>query len=427
MTVRTRQGELERDRPLPAPPWPRSLRPDEVGVALGVILLPLINPPGPGNSGVADFGLVVAVVTWLLCTRAGGASVRVPYLFAVTVLASGGAVAIVAGGPGRGVLALGQEGLLLLWSAALAAMVAHDRGLVLVLRVWVVTVLASAAGIVLGVALGLSALSGVTPGDGSRAAGTLGDPNLAASYLLVGLLVLRAAQWPRRAPLRWACAATIVTALVMTASNGGLLALAVATSVGAIAAVGHRHGAAAAVALACGGLLLVGAVLPRLPWSTLQRDAAASAPVLHDSLGRSGQSSASRGLLFAETVRLAREEGLLGLGPGGTKAALRARQAPYVKESHDDYLAALVERGLIGVVGLVLLAQTLVLRMRLVLLPARRASLAEVLPRPELLGCALLTVALSAMFYEVLHFRHVWALFGLVAGLSVRQFVLARS
>jgi hypothetical protein len=28
-------------------------------------------------------------------------------------------------------------------------------------------------------------------------------------------------------------------------------------------------------------------------------------------------------------------------------------------------------------------------------------------------------VAISAMFYEVLHFRHVWALFGLIAALEL--------
>ena len=45
-------------------------------------------------------------------------------------------------------------------------------------------------------------------------------------------------------------------------------------------------------------------------------------------------------------------------------------------------------------------------------------SALDVVPRPELLGAALVAVAISAMFYETLHFRHVWALFGLIAALS---------
>ena len=41
------------------------------------------------------------------------------------------------------------------------------------------------------------------------------------------------------------------------------------------------------------------------------------------------------------------------------------------------------------------------------------------LPRPELLGAAAGAVLLSALFYEVLHFRHVWALFGLIAAVEL--------
>jgi hypothetical protein len=43
----------------------------------------------------------------------------------------------------------------------------------------------------------------------------------------------------------------------------------------------------------------------------------------------------------------------------------------------------------------------------------------DVVPRPELLVAALAAIAVSAMFYEVLHFRHVWALLGLVAALEL--------
>jgi len=104
------------------------------------------------------------------------------------------------------------------------------------------------------------------------------------------------------------------------------------------------------------------------------------------------------------------------VGPGGTKAALQAEQAPYVKEAHDDYLAAVVERGLLGGVALVWLVALVVVRARRIgRRDALRPEFAAVLPRPELLGAAAGAVLLSALFYEVLHFRHVWALFGLIA------------
>ena len=40
-------------------------------------------------------------------------------------------------------------------------------------------------------------------------------------------------------------------------------------------------------------------------------------------------------------------------------------------------------------------------------------------PRPELLAAAVIAVGFSGLFYEVLHFRHVWALFGLIAALAL--------
>ena len=78
------------------------------------------------------------------------------------------------------------------------------------------------------------------------------------------------------------------------------------------------------------------------------------------------------------------------------------------------------ERGAPGGVALILLISGLAVRSRRIcdrgaLPPPSRA----VVPRPELLAAAVLAVALSAMFYEVLHFRHVWALFGVVAALAL--------
>lgn len=405
----------------------RALRADQVGVVLGLALLPLLDPPGPANSGVADVGLGVAITTWLLTSRACGRPLRVPYLLATSVSVCAGAVAVAVAGSHSGLLPLAQDVLLLLWAASVAAVVARDdRGLALVLRAWVLTGLISAAATLGGAATGTAALSGVTPADGSRAAATLGDPNLAANWFLVSLLVLRAARWPRRAVVRWSCCGALLAALLLTASNGGLLGLVVATAFGAVVAVARTRGPAAAAALLLGALLLGAAVVTRVDWTDLRARAADTVPVLHDSLGRSGDSGASRGVLLSETLRLAGEEGLLGIGPGATRETLRHRQAAYAKEAHDDYVAALLERGLLGALGLVLLVQTLVLRTRLALEPARRERFRELVPRPELLAAALVATALSAAFYEVLHFRHVWALFGLVAGLSARSVLVAR-
>ena len=48
-----------------------------------------------------------------------------------------------------------------------------------------------------------------------------------------------------------------------------------------------------------------------------------------------------------------------------------------------------------------------------------RAAFAEVIPRPELLLSAVVAMGLAALFYEVLHFRHLWALLGVIAATEV--------
>lgn len=394
---------------------------DRIGVLLGLTLTPLLVPAGPGNTAIADVGVVAAVAGWLVVTRAAGRPLRVPYLLSVTVLISAGGLAILAGGAGRDVLVLAQDVVLLLWAAALAALVNQPGGLRLILRMWVTAGVVSAAITVAGYVSGIALLAGTNAADGSRASATLGDPNLAANWFVLCLLVLRAAQLPRRTGPRWLCCAVLLVAVVITGSNGGMLALVIATSLGCLLQLSRRHGPLVAIAAFC--LMLAAAVVVRteVSLSAVRDRAVSSVSLLNDSVGRTDKSEASRSRLFREALALARTHGLVGLGPGGTREALRDRQAPYVKEAHDDYLAAVVERGALGGLGLVLLMATAWLRLWVVCRPDRRADVQQLLPRPELLGCALLAVAVSATLYEVLHFRHVWALLGLVAGLSARR------
>ena len=77
--------------------------------------------------------------------------------------------------------------------------------------------------------------------------------------------------------------------------------------------------------------------------------------------------------------------------------------------------APLVERGLLGILGLVVLGATVAVRTSRATSGRLRAAYAEVLPRPELLLSAVVAMAFAALFYEVLHFRHLWALLGVIA------------
>src|SRR5947199_60231 len=188
--------------------------------------------------------------------------------------------------------------------------------------------------------------------------------------------------------------ALVVTAIVLTLSNGGMLALVLATACGALFRIARRRGLFVAVAVGV-ALALAGIGATRVidvhGWVTRVE---ASSPFVRDSLGRESESGGSRSTLIKEASAVwLRGDSVLGLGPGNTEATLRDRQAAYVKEAHNDYVAALLERGVLGATALVLLAATLAVR-------ARRISVAggiapefrEVVPRPELLAAAVIAV-----------------------------------
>ena len=113
------------------------------------------------------------------------------------------------------------------------------------------------------------------------------------------------------------------------------------------------------------------------------------------------------------------QTGPFGIGPSRTKDWLAQEGASYVKEAHSDYTATLVERGVIGALGLLLLGLSAVRRGTGILVGPLRSDYASVIRAPQMLLGALVAVFAASSFYEVLHFRHVWALLGLLAGVEL--------
>ena len=391
----------------------------QVGIVVAVGVLPLLRPAGPGNTGLVDVGLVLVMLVASLWLSGHGHVVRLPYALPVTLSLIAGALGGIAAG--GGVLALTQDVFLFGWAVAIANLGRSPQLLGTLMRAWALSVTGWAALLLVGVVAHVSWLSGQNGLDGTRASLTFGDPNLAANYFLCGLLVLRAAQVPRRTGLRVLCCAVIVTGIVLTGSNGGMSALLIASVAGWLFGL-VRSGRAAAATVLAGVLVLLGAVaVSTVDLASVASRARQSAPLLRDSIGREAESGSSRQTLVRESFSLwLQRDSPVGLGPGGTKAALLADQVPYVKEAHDDYLAAVVERGLLGGAALIALIVLVVVRSwRIGRRNALRPEFAAVIPRPELLGAAAAAVLVSGLFYEVLHFRHVWALFGLIAAVEL--------
>ncbi|HEV7931360.1 MAG TPA: O-antigen ligase family protein [Actinomadura sp.] len=399
-----------------------------VVVVVSIASLPLLMPaglgPGPGNTGLPDLLLVALLLTTVLWASGGGYALYWPFLVpALLTVVAGGIAAVVMN---TGALTLAKDLFVLFWAVAIANMGRDRRLLMAAFKAWAYIGTFYAGVMIAGYVAGIHALSGQWAGGGERTTFTLGDANYASNYFICTFFVLRAAQVPRRTGPRLACCAILLAAEVLTGSNGGALALGCALTTGWILRLireGKAHQAIAAGALL--GLAGLGAVVVV---STTDYQAGIArlssySPILRDSVGRvAGESSDSRSTVLAESARLLVDQPhpLVGIGPGQTEARMRAAQAPYIREAHNDYLAAILERGVAGGFALVVLLSVLILKCARI---ARRDALAPeyaaIAPRPELLGAMVVAMLVSAFFYETLHYRHGWALFGLIAALEI--------
>ena len=139
---------------------------------------------------------------------------------------------------------------------------------------------------------------------------------------------------------------------------------------------------------------------------------------VRDGIGRSPQSAGQRQMLLHESIQLYERGNPLGEGPVSTKPRLRKQMVALVKEAHDDYFAALIERGPVGFIGILILVASLLLR-SLSTIKTKLAGFSDVVVRPNALAGALGGTLVAMTVYELLHVRHVWALFGVVAAVSI--------
>ncbi len=150
----------------------------------------------------------------------------------------------------------------------------------------------------------------------------------------------------------------LLWALALTESNGGALALGIGVVFLLMVRYYRRHGWAGAIATVLvagpGGRVFFTVV----PLNSIRHWALNSnQPLLVNSIGRSAQSS-QRAEPARQGDRIAlyqRSDGVLGLGPMSTKQLLAQLVYPYSNEAHNDWLAALSERGVLGLFALLLL------------------------------------------------------------------------
>jgi O-antigen ligase len=400
---------------------------------LTVALLPLLVPRGPGNTAPVDLFAVGFLVLTLLALIQRGRRLEVPAGPALSLILTGSLISLaLSDHPDTGLLTLLVDAYVLLLLVAITNHLQLDPpALRAVLVVWTVAALAWAT-IVIGahyhaLPLALGELLHVKP-DAKRAAGPTGNnPNLAASYLVASFFVLLASPWPRHRPARVLAAGWLLMGEFATGSLGGLLGLGTG---GAVLAAGAylRGGRTAeqarallgagllAVSMLMTGLLLVSG-LPRFGVADVQTVAERSkGGPLDQSVGRAGKTLTGRLSLWSTAVARAGPRVLVGVGPGSAKSQLQIANGSVnrkgvlaVHSLHNDYLAFLVERGILGLVGLLLLYGTLFRRAAWAVMAGRRRGIGA-----AALGAGVVGTAADGFFHEVFHYRHAIVMFALL-------------
>jgi O-antigen ligase len=400
-------------------------------VALAVCLLPFLDPPGAGNTAPMDVGITAAVALGLLWMARESLPLPMPYAWGVLIMLTAGALAaVVAGAPAITALVLAQDLLLLFWASVLALGARQPALIAAATRAWGISAPLYASVMVVAYLTGLNAVAGVSPDNGVRASYTFGDPNLAGNYLVASIFVMAACERPRRPILRRLGYLVMLTAIVFTGSNGAYLTFFLGMVVALCITVFRRSGALAGTAtlfaVLASAVLVLGFVLPAINMDAVRHEAADSVPLLRDSIARSGDSSSERSMILHEGYAEWLDGDLLGHGPGQTMESLTERQAPYPKEAHNDYLAVLLERGVVGFVGLLVLLYAVGARCARLLTGELPEAFRASVPRWWLLVAIGPVMAVAGTFYEVLHFRHLWTWLGLVAALSAVAVVRRR-
>ena len=389
---------------------------------LTVAFLPLLVPRGPGNTAPVDLFAVGFVVLALLALAWSGRPLEVPAWPALALIVIGSLVALALSDlPRIGLLTLLVDIYLILLLVAITNHLQLDApGVRAVLVVWTVAALAWTA-ILIGAHYGVlprtfAELLELKP-NAKRASGPTGNnPNLAGSYLVASFFVLLASPWPRRRPFRILAGGWLLVGEVATGSLGGLLGLGIGMAVlatGAYLRAGHTAEQVRALlgaALLAGSVLVAGLVvmagLPRFGLTDVQTvSRRARGGPLDESVGRAGKTLARAGPRV-----------LVGVGPGEAKTQLQIANGSVsrngvltVHSLHNDYLAFLVERGILGLTGLLLLNIALLRRAAWVVGTGRRQGI-----RAAALAAGVVATVAGSLFHEEFHYRHAIVLFALL-------------
>ena len=412
-------------RPAQAPATRRAFPAARAYLAVAACLAPVCVPEGPGQTALLDFLNLAVLAVASLALLVPGRRVRMPMMLPMVLVAIGSLLAtFTAPSLKLATLALAQDVYLFAWFLLVVNLVRDAASLRTLQVAWMWTAVAISLG-ALGQVLAHSggSLAGLLGSRGLRPWSTLYNPNMLADYLVISVFVTASASASLPRLVRWAVFGVLALGLLTTKSNGGMIALASGLVVWTMVRAAIRSaspqrwlaGLALVVSLAGVGTWL------QVEWGVA--DSLLASLRQHTFVGRMAHSSESR-LRIWDQLERSYARSPLGIGPGNSGAIAlsiteRERPGSYMsKEAHSDYLAFAIERGPLGVLGLLLMTAT-----GFVCVarywghagdPAKRTRGAGVWTAG--MAAALAASAVHSTVIEKLHFRHFWLLLAMVCG-----------
>lgn len=393
-----------------------------------VCLIPVVVPSGPARLAIVDAVIALGMIAFVFTILGQRENVRVPFLVPVVIITVGSLAAVVnAVSPTASFLALAQDAYLFLWFVMLVHLL-RDRDLtrIQLTWVWAGNIIALIALFILFKDGDLSLADFIKP-RGRRALGTFYDPNMFAGYLVMSMFFVLSLgrKLPRLA--KWGSLALLSVCIIATKSNGGALSLVAGLAAwGLMRAWTMRIPIPAIVA----GTMLIVALAVGVVWMIAGFGLGASQLNAFESnsfLARASHSSAGRFTIW-KNLQATYAKSPLGIGPGNSRyltLTVEQRLRPnslQAKEAHNDYLAYAIERGPLGLLGL--LAMLGLTFAKLGAAARRREdedSAAD--PTGPLVAAAtgaMVATAVHALTIEVLHFRHVWMLLAIVCAIEAQ-------
>lgn len=396
------------------------------------LMTPVLRPLVGHQFAIIDFVNLFMMGLFVIGALANRSKIQLPFMPWMIVIAIGSLIAVTnAHSWHRSRDTMLQDFYLYAWFAILVNIM-KDRGDLKRFRVaWVwAGILSGMVGIYILIQGGQTSIWRFLGPRGERSVGFFDGPNSLADYLVASLFVALSLIGQVKARWVWASVIVLLVQLVATKSNGSMSAFLVGLFVwGVVLAFTRARSPLAVVS----GFLLAAGIGGMALW--LQAEWDLGGKHIRELQQQSFVARLERSTDGREQIweRLITRYGdaPLGIGPANSagqrlSVGHRERKNSHIsKEAHNDYIAYLVERGPLGLLGLLgfTFAAFFMLRTGYLRHADRSWRAGAGGAMAAALAGGLVASAIHSITMEKLHFRHYWLFLALVAAFGAKAAV----